>query len=280
MDFNIRSPESSSLQLNEFPLEGKDLKILRRAGSGGAGYVFKIWMNHRFYALKMFKFDNPRLLPSNFKGKQRKYHHNRFFKECRANASLISRGLNGRFTPFCHGWAYVSVELELEVACRFNVQPFLWDRPRGKENDRVQAILFDWISGHMLYDVPLTRKLADQLRSALSGLHSASMAHQDIRAPNILVSRHENRAYFIDLDSSTALPNTFFSQEDLAAFQDLDCRNLEIGFGFCQLAEENIVDTERLGLSLEQIRQEYRTTTRKCDWEWPMPRMRKPSNPP
>src|SRR2546421_12043728 len=76
---------------------------------------------------------------------------------------------------------------------------------------RVRAILFEWVDGEVLSEVQINSEIANQIRTALKGLHQASIAHGDIRAPNILVN--DNRVYLIDLNASLTLPHITISAQ-------------------------------------------------------------------
>ena len=99
--------------------------------------------------------------------------------------SLVNK-ITGKFTPFRYGWITVPTWVEIYVARKFNIQPFLWDRPPDASDKNVQAILFEWVDGKMLSQVQINSGIAN--RAALNGLHQASIAHGDIRAENILVN--------------------------------------------------------------------------------------------
>jgi serine/threonine protein kinase len=159
---------------------------------------------------------------------QRRAIYDNFFVECRANGSLITQNSNGKFTPFCHGWITVPTSVEIYVARKFNIQPFLWDRPPDAINERVRGILFEWVDGKMLSQVQINPEIANQIRAALKGLHQLSIAHGDIRAANILVNN--DRVYLIDLNSSLVLPHAKVSEPKLKEVQANELRDLEIGF--------------------------------------------------
>ncbi|RFU30269.1 hypothetical protein B7463_g6065, partial [Scytalidium lignicola] len=263
------SPESQyPLMLEQFFLQNQEIVALEYAGGGNAGYVFK------------FKFDNPQLNPFKLQGIQRKLVYDNFFIECRINGSLIVQKLNGKLTPFCYGWILVPTEVEIYVAKKFNVQSFLWDRPPDATNERVRAILFEWVDGKMLSQVHLTSHIANQTRNTLKELHQASIAHSDIRAANILANK-EDRVYLIDLNSSLILspenssPKQKISQErKLKEAQENDLRDLEIGFALLSQLPINknvsVADLSLLGgTSLEDILIEY--ASMEHHWRPPAP---------
>lgn len=111
------------------------------------------------------------LHPSRLKGGQRGAVYDNFLVECRANGSLINQHNNGKFTPFCYGWITIPTWVEKYVARKFNIQPFLWDRPPHASNKSVRAILFEWVDGKMLSQVQINSETANQIRAALKGLH-------------------------------------------------------------------------------------------------------------
>jgi serine/threonine protein kinase len=114
------------------------------------------------------------------------------------------------------------------VARKFNIQPFLWDRPPDASHMRVRAILFEWVDGKKLSQVQINSGIANQIRAALKGLHQASIAHRDIRAANILI--HDNLVYLIDLNASLTFPHIKISTRKLKEIQESELRGLEIGF--------------------------------------------------
>ncbi|KAJ9373640.1 hypothetical protein DTO282F9_2848 [Paecilomyces variotii] len=257
--------------LEQFPLRSQKIHVLDYAGGGNAAYVFKVLIDGKTYALKMFKFDNPLLNPSRLRGISRRAVYDNFFIECRANASLIRQELNGKITPFCHGWILVPTKTERDVAKHFNVQSFLWDRPPNATNEKVRALLFDWVDGKMVSQIRITAHIADQIRNALKELHQASIAHRDIRAANILVTK--DRVYLIDLNSAWILSSPpEISSQKLKDAQEEDHRSLEAGFVLLSQINdgESVADLSLLGgLSPEEILTIYDPI--KCHWR-PQPR--------
>lgn len=204
---------------------------------------------------------------------QRRAVYDNFFKECRANGSLIAQNQNGRFTPFCYGWIIIPTSVELYVARKFNIQPFLWDRPSDATHEKVRAILFEWVDGKTLFQIQITPEIANQIRAALKGLHQASLAHGDIRAANILVN--DDRVYLIDLSSPLPLPH---SGPSLRKLQETELRDLEIGFALLSQLPINrnvcVADVSAFGqsLSLDDILEMYDSI--KHHWSPPMPKSR------
>ncbi len=136
--------------------------------------------------------------------------------------------MNGEYTPFCYGWIKISASIEVSVARKFNVQPFLWDRPPGTEHERVRGILFEYIEGNTLANIQITPQIVNDIRSGLKGLHNASIAHGDVRASNILVQG--NRVKWIDLSASLTMPHIRISKQKLREIQAFERQDLEIGF--------------------------------------------------
>ena len=153
-----------------------------------------------------------------------------FLIECCANSSLINQHDNGRFTSFCYSWITVSTSVELCVARKFNIQLFLWNQPSDASNEKVWAIVFEYIDGKMLSQTQITSEIANQICSTLRELHEASILHCDIRASNILVNN--NWVYFVDLSVSTTIPHIKISVQELKELQEKKLQNLEIEFVF------------------------------------------------
>ncbi|KAH8812471.1 hypothetical protein F5884DRAFT_855767 [Xylogone sp. PMI_703] len=283
------SPESrNSLILEQFPLKDQKIHVREYAGGGNAAYVFKVRIGDRKYALKMFKFDHPLLYPSRLQGTRRRAVFDNFIIECRTNGVLIAKGLNGKSTPFCYGWILVSTPVEMRVAAKWNVQPFLWDRPPAAANEQVRAILYEWIDGKLLSETRLTSHIADQIRDTLKELHQASMAHGDIRGANIIVRK--DGVYLIDLNSSLVLspevssPRLQKSQTKLQGAQEHDLRDLKIGFAFLSRFPINenvsVADLSSLGCSsVDEVLEKYASWDRNWQplvptfWHKPIRRM-------
>lgn len=168
--------------------------------------------------------------PSKLKGIQRRAHYDNFLIECRANGSLANQDANGKVTPFCHGWIDVPLEVEIYVARKFNVQPFLWDRPPEAKDEPVRGILFDYFEGSCLYQIQLYPGIANDIRAALRELHYASIAHGDVRPSNILGNSSNNRVNFVDLSDSVAMPHIKITAQELNERQSNELRDLEAGF--------------------------------------------------
>lgn len=140
-----RTHDLNSLLLKRFKSKYGKIRFQEHAGGGRAGHVFKVLIDENQYALKMvssmnelrirntryllskFKFDHPELNVSRLKGTERKYVHDPFFIECRANGSLIQQGLNGHITPACYGWTDLPTAVEKLLARKFEIHPFVWD---------------------------------------------------------------------------------------------------------------------------------------------------------
>ena len=82
-----------------------------------------------------------------------------FVRECRANSRPIKEKINGLHSPFCHGWVEVPSKTEIDVARKFNIQPFLWGRNLDMENQLVRGIIFDYCEGVSIVYIPLTMEL-------------------------------------------------------------------------------------------------------------------------
>jgi serine/threonine protein kinase len=218
------------------------------------------------------------LRPSQLRGKQRRACYDNFLIECRANGSLINQQKNGKFTPFCYGWITIPTAVEIYVARKFNIQPFLWDRPPDASKERVRAILFEWVDGKMLSQVQINSEIANEIRTALKGLHQASIAHGDVRAANILVN--DDRVYLIDLNASLTLPHIKISAQKLKERQERELRDLEIGFallsevpinqGAC-VADMSLVGQSSLGeiLSIYDLTKHHWWPPRPTCWQDP-----------
>ena len=243
---NTQTEKQSFLWLNQFPLNGRTFRLVGYLGGGSAGYVFKIRMESKTYALKMasqafygyitdtdfhqFKFCCPDVYLSKLKGMAKMAYYDSFVKECRANSRLISQGMNGIYSPFCYGWIEVPTDTEKAVAKKFHIPSFLWDRYPETEHDRVRGILFEYIRGDLLSQVPITLQTANDLRAGLQEIHRASIAHGDMRASNILV--RDGHVRWIDFSASWSMPHVTISAARLEKLQENERLDLEVGFAF------------------------------------------------
>ncbi|KIW25447.1 uncharacterized protein PV07_08621 [Cladophialophora immunda] len=113
----------NSLLLEPFESGSSRIHFQTCAGGGKDGYVFKVRIRKKDYALKMFRFDHPGLNVTKLKGTQRNAFYDPFYIECRANGALIQQGLNGQILPFCYGRIDVPTAAEIQVAKRYTA----WD---------------------------------------------------------------------------------------------------------------------------------------------------------
>ncbi|OAP63518.1 hypothetical protein AYL99_02745 [Fonsecaea erecta] len=182
--------------------------------------------------LDKFKFDHPELNFSRLRGTHRRAFYDPFYIECRANGSLIQQGLNGRITPFCYGWIEVSKSAELQVAKRFDIHPFPWNRPDSARDQKIRGILFEWKEGKPLSQVPINANIAAQARASLRALHSAQITHGALAAANFLVRGESpnQQVCLLDLSASISLPHVKFSEEDLKDIQQQELLLLEVAF--------------------------------------------------
>ena len=233
--------------LEQHSFHGSKIKFDAYLGHGSAGFVFKVRVQSQTYALKLvsqmcdeqsssllifqqFKFYYPELHPSRLQGKFKQAYYDSYLVECRANHSLIQQSMNGKHTPFCYGRMLVSASVEDHIAQRYNVQKFQWDRPPGTEDARVRGILYEYVEGKTLLEIPITSQIANSARAGLKGLHNASIAHGDIRASNILIQ--DDQARWVDLSTSISLPHVHVLNAELRKRQEDECLQLEIGFAF------------------------------------------------
>lgn len=166
---------------------------------------------------------------SKLPGFEKQLRYDRFLAEGRAYGKLIKEGRNGLHTPTCHGWVEVPQEVEVQIARKFDIPVFLWDRPPGSQ-DPVRGILFDFVEGVDISEVNLTPEIAASLRCHLQQIHDCGIAHGDIQGQNILVTQHG--PCFLDFGSSITLPHPSFPPHLMPNFEERlqrDFRDLEIG---------------------------------------------------
>ena len=147
--------------------------------------------------------------------------------ECRANKSLIDQQMNGRYTPICYGWTTISTRAEIHIARRFGMQ--LWDRPPGT-SERIRGILYEYIEGNTILETQITYQIAQDIRIALKAIHSASIAHRDLRGSNILIRKDQVR--LIDFSHSCSMPHIRITKGILREIQEDERLKLEAGLSF------------------------------------------------
>ena len=165
-----------------------------------------------------------------FKGTKRKAFYDPFYIECRANGALIERGWNGQILPSCYGWTEIPHDVELQVASRFGIQSFLWDRPENVEHQQIRGILYEWVDGRPLTQIRMTSDIANQARKLLKALHDVGILHGGVAASNFLVEESNQKVHLIDLSASITHPHISISQEELKKRQQKERLELEVGF--------------------------------------------------
>ncbi|KAM7185167.1 Kinetochore Sim4 complex subunit FTA2 domain containing protein [Rhypophila sp. PSN 637] len=216
------------------------------------GYVFKVKIESKVYALKVFKFFKPateRHLLDDITGKNvtdemLAFHTDPFYAECRAYGLIQEserkrrRGFQKPMAANCHGFLPLSRRDELVLA-RKGID--LWkDIPEDEEYRRraqgspVRAIVKDFIEPELAIDLAVLRRILANVRS----LNRLGILHWDIRASNF------KAGLLVDFGSSWTEPHcimdavpTNVSEEwwwtDLVMFDDM---------------------VEELGFSLDNIR--------------------------
>ncbi|KAI8949483.1 kinetochore Sim4 complex subunit FTA2-domain-containing protein [Xylaria longipes] len=142
------------------------------SNSNRQGYVFKVRMRSRVYALKVFKFFDPATYRWYVDGEPVTdeilgFHTDPFYAECRAYARLQEarekQGLKRRDFAECYG--FLALKQEDATYLEEDLGIDLWDAPpndeyrRRAEGSPVRAILKDFIASDPVFDKKLLKKM-------------------------------------------------------------------------------------------------------------------------
>ncbi|KAI8955929.1 kinetochore Sim4 complex subunit FTA2-domain-containing protein [Xylaria longipes] len=175
------------------------LELLERPGpppgSAFQGYVFKVSIKSRVYALKVFKFykpsDGKRFLSKMREGlvsdELAAFHCDPFYAECRAYGRINELEKKGiikeKAAAECYGFLRLKPEEETKIA---QMGANLWDLPREDEYRRraegspARAIVKEYIEGETIFGLRSCRHMLKSLRL----LNEHGILHRDIKGDN------------------------------------------------------------------------------------------------
>ncbi|KAG5300378.1 hypothetical protein I7I48_00054 [Histoplasma ohiense] len=79
-----------------------DIEFLELLFTGSHTYLFKVQLNHKIYALKLYTLTQPDWLELQFE--RNAWEKDPFIIECQVYDYLIENNLSGVVGPCCHGW--------------------------------------------------------------------------------------------------------------------------------------------------------------------------------
>ncbi|KAI1751230.1 kinetochore Sim4 complex subunit FTA2-domain-containing protein [Xylaria castorea] len=175
------------------------LELLERpgpsVGSAFQGYVFKVSIKSRVYALKVFKFYKPsdgkiflsKMREGLVSDELAAFHCDPFYAECRAYGrinELQKRGIiKQKAAAECHGFLRLKPEEETTIA-QMGVN--LWDLPKEDEYRRraegspARCIVKEYIEGETIFGLRNCRHMLKNLRL----LNEHGILHRDIKDDN------------------------------------------------------------------------------------------------
>ncbi|KAI0888814.1 kinetochore Sim4 complex subunit FTA2-domain-containing protein [Annulohypoxylon maeteangense] len=189
-------------------------QLERSPGSelGSQGYVFRVKIDSRIYALKVFKFFKPsdaKYLLSPVRAKKvsdeiAAFHVDPFYAECRAYGRIQkqeeAKGLKSRIAANCYGFLCLQKKHELQLA---EMGIDLWDLPeedeyrQQAEGSPIRAILKEYIEEETEFNSQNCKEMLKKLRR----LNRWGVVHRDIQAGNY------KNGLLIDLGSAWTEPH-------------------------------------------------------------------------
>ncbi|EPE29835.1 hypothetical protein GLAREA_00995 [Glarea lozoyensis ATCC 20868] len=168
-------PPCTGPKLGPFVIEGQDQDIIfkKHLGSAVHSHVFEVIINGSTYALKMFKFLDPRILhpytgselaPINLKTIA--HHKDPFYSECRAFGRLKETGRED-LAVHCYGYIITNSKHEEDVCRQFRISN--WDRSEQDEGKPVRAIVKELVRSEQMYVPKMVPRMMRELRD-LNGL--------------------------------------------------------------------------------------------------------------
>ncbi|KAI1949897.1 hypothetical protein LOZ53_004059 [Ophidiomyces ophidiicola] len=199
------------------------LNVLARAGHS---YLFKIQLDGKIYALKLYRLTQPHWRPSRFESNA--LGMDPFIVEARTYDYLIEKNLNGIVGPRCYGWLTVTKNQAEYLSQKLCVAAD-WQWRADTAKDPVCGLLLEYIEGTTVDKACLTAEGAQSLRDQLDQLHNLDIAHGDLLPRNIMVSK-DGRALLIDFSGALLFPQNWYrmkTKDDVLRFAKLEKSALE-----------------------------------------------------
>ncbi|KAI2253060.1 hypothetical protein LOZ09_004879 [Ophidiomyces ophidiicola] len=199
------------------------LNVLARAGHS---YLFRIQLDGKIYALKLYRLTKPHWRPSRFESNAMGM--DPFIVEARTYDYLAEQNLNGIVGPRCYGWLTIPRHQAESLSQTLCIGAD-WQWRADTAQDPVCGLLLEYIQGTTLDKAFLTAEGAQSLRYQLDQLHNLEIAHGDLLPRNIMVS-NDGRALLIDFSGAQLFPQNWYkmkTKDDFLHFTDLEKSTLE-----------------------------------------------------
>ncbi|OJD29354.1 uncharacterized protein BKCO1_8300033 [Diplodia corticola] len=165
--------------------------------SGSEGHVFKVKIDSKVYALKLFKFFDMEAARSEFFSvdnedigdKEFEEHIDPFYAECRAYGAIQEKIYHGHPPPDekdwvaapCYGYLHISAADEAVIRGKFNIED--WNRPEGGDHAKpIRALVKEFIEQEDAVDTK--RRSVRRMRKDLLMIRSAGVYTRDLFARN------------------------------------------------------------------------------------------------
>ncbi|KKZ64096.1 hypothetical protein EMCG_01593 [[Emmonsia] crescens] len=179
-----------------------DIEFLELLFTGSHSYLFKVRLNRKIYALKLYTLTQPDWLESRFE--RNAWEKDPFIVECQVYDYLIENNLSGVVGPCCHGWLKLDKAQEQSLEWKLE-----WRRRTNTTEDPICGLLLEYIDGCTIDKARVTPAGAQSLRNQLDHLHNMDIAHGDLFPRNIMGS-NDGRAFLVDFSSAKLWPHSSF----------------------------------------------------------------------
>ncbi|TGJ77136.1 hypothetical protein E0Z10_g10746 [Xylaria hypoxylon] len=236
-------PECDGPKLKAFPHKNSRITWIEwinqecaQYGSGGQGYVFKVEINSRIYALKVFKFFKPStyrntlgpIRGGNVTDLELGFQTDPFYAECRAYAQIEARresqGLKRKDIADCYGFLALT-KADEEVLGEYGID--LWDDipaddvyRKTSKGSPVRALVKEYIGE----DVDMDEKTRKRMLAGIKWMNRNGILTNDVRAENF------KGGYLLDFGLSWTKPHCLWrntSRYRMSAVLTVDLRMFE-----------------------------------------------------
>ncbi|KAI2469974.1 kinetochore Sim4 complex subunit FTA2-domain-containing protein [Annulohypoxylon bovei var. microspora] len=256
-------PPCAGPKLRAFPKRRPKIQWLQQlerspeSELGSQGYVFRVRIDSRIYALKIFKFFKPSdakylLSPPRARmvsDELAAFHVDPFYAECRAYGRMKKeeegRGLKSRIAANCYGFVCLQKKDELKLV---EMGIDLWDLPeedeyrQKAEGSPIRAILKEYIEDDIHFNAHNSKEMLKKLRR----LNRWGVFHRDIRAGNY------KNGLLLDFGSAWTEPHCILKAvpKDTAD----EWRDADISDFYAMLKEKGIGEDMRILPNLEYLK--------------------------
>ncbi|KAF2973418.1 hypothetical protein GQX73_g161 [Xylaria multiplex] len=242
---SLELPECDGPKLKAFPDRGSPITWIEpinprsdQSLSGGQGYVFKVEINSKIYALKVFKFFKPStyrgslgpIRGRNVTDRELEFHTDPFYAECRAYAQIKAQreiqGLKRKYIAECYGFLALTKadervleEYGVDLWCDFPSNDPYRNRAEGSP---VRALVKEYIEE----DFDIDEGTLKHMMSGIKWMNRKNILVNDIHPGNF------KGPYLLDLGSSWTKPHCLWEnmsrrkmrvilQEDIRTFEEM-----------------------------------------------------------